>query len=152
MRFQWAFNGLNWFMNSYRAELNETTAAWLRGGGVEPAAGGSVWGVGMMVYGGVVTMALALFRQFFSGFWFHPIGFLLGATHLNDGANWGSLLFAWAIRFTVLKVGGATAVTKKLQPFFLGAFMGCVASIAMFTVVNAIAVSNGSTNFYSGIP
>ena len=39
-----------------------------------------------------------------------------------------------------------------LQPFFLGAFMGCVASIAMFTVVNAIAVSNGSTNFYSGIP
>ena len=106
----------------------------------------------MMVYGGVVTMALALFRQFFSGFWFHPIGFLLGATHLNDGANWGSLLFAWAIRFTVLKVGGATAVTGKLQPFFLGAFMGCVANIALFTVINAIAVSSGSSHFYYGIP
>lgn len=152
VRFQWAFNGLNWFMNSYRAELNETTAAWLRGGGAEPAGGASAWGVGMMVYGGVATMALAILRQFFSGFWFHPVGFLLGATNLNEGANWGSLLVAWAIRYAVLKVGGATAVTKKLQPFFLGAFMGCVASIAMFTVVNAIAVSNGSTNFYSGIP
>ena len=152
VRFQWAFNGLNWFMDKYRAELNETTAAWLRGGGAEPAGGVSPWGVGMMVYGGVVTMALALLRQFFSGFWFHPIGFMLGATHLNDGANWGSLLVAWAIRFTVLKVGGATAVTGKLQPFFLGAFVGCVASIAMFTVINAFAMANGSSHFYYGIP
>ena len=152
VRFQWGFNGLNWFFNSYRATLNGTTAQWLREGAGAASSGGSDWGSGMMLYGGIVTVILATLRQFFSGFWFHPIGFLLGSTHLNDGANWGSLLVAWAIRYTVLKVGGAPAVTKKLQPFFLGSFAGCVVSIFIFTVINTISVSSGSSHFYYGIP
>ncbi len=152
VRFQWGFNGLNWFMNGYRAALNETTAVWLQEGSGAATTGTTHWGNTMMMLGGGGAMLLAVLRQFFSGFWFHPIGFILGSTHLNDGANWGSLLFAWAIRMLVLKTGGATAVTRKLQPFFLGVFIGCIVSIAFFTLVNGIAVANGSKNFYYGIP
>ncbi len=151
VRFQWGFNGLNWFMNNYRTALNEATASWLReeSGAMAGTAG---WGRAMMVYGGSTAVLLALGRQFFSGFWFHPIGFILGSTHLNDGANWGSLLVAWAIRALVLKVGGAQAVTRKLQPFFIGVFIGCVICIAAFTLVNGLSVAQGSRNFYHGIP
>ena len=151
VRFQWAFNGLDWFMNHYRTALNETTASWMRaesGTSVDAPA----WGRGMMVFGGGVAMILAILRQFFSGFWFHPIGFILGATHLNDGANWGTLLVAWIIRASVLKVGGAQAVVRKLQPFFIGVFIGCVVCIGVFTAINGVAVANGAKNFYYGIP
>ncbi len=151
VRFQWPFNGLDWFMNNYRTVLNEATASMLRAeGGTTVDAPG--WGRAMMLFGGIVTMILAVFRQFFSGFWFHPIGFLLGATNLDQGANWGTLLVAWIIRATVLKIGGAQAVVKKLQPFFIGVFFGCVVSIALFTAINGIAVANGSKSFYFGIP
>jgi len=105
-----------------------------------------------MLFGGSVAMILAVFRQFFSGFWFHPIGFLLGATNLNGGANWGSLLVAWMIRASVLKVGGAQAVVRKLQPFFIGVFIGCVVCIAAFTAINGMAIAHGAKNFYYGIP
>lgn len=151
VRFQWAFNGLDWFMNHYRMALNEATASWMRTeGGTTVAA--PFWGRGMMLFGGGMAMILAVLRQFFSGFWFHPIGFLLGATNLDAGANWGSLLVAWIIRASVLKIGGAQAVVRKLQPFFIGVFIGCVVCIAMFTAINGIAIANGAKNFYYGIP
>ena len=105
-----------------------------------------------MVFSGSIMVALTLLRQFFAGFWFHPLGFLLGLTHLNDGANWGTLLVAWAIRALVLKVGGAKAVRDKLLPFFAGCFVGCLLAIMTFTVVNGISIASGSPLFYPGMP
>ena len=154
IKFQWAFNGLNWFMNSIRSPLNEATTEWLRSGAVDSSAQatGMSWGSRVMIGTGVISVILTLLRQFFAGFWFHPLGFVLGATHLNDGANWGTLLIAWAIRALVLKIGGARAVRNKLQPFFVGVFIGCIVGIAIFTVINSISVANGSMSFYPDMP
>ncbi len=105
-----------------------------------------------MLFCGGVMAVLTLVRQFFSGFWFHPIGFLLGWTNINNGAPWGTLLVAWAIRLAVLKIGGARAVRNKLLPFFTGAFIGCILSVAVFTVVNTNAYLSGSPNFASLLP
>ena len=152
IKFQWAFNGLNWFMNSYRTTLNQATVDWLRQTADSTAHAGPLWGRRAMFFSGSIMVILTLLRQFFAGFWFHPIGFLLGFTHLNDGANWGTLLIAWAIRALVLKIGGAKAVRSKLLPFAAGVFIGCLLAVMTFTVVNTISVASGSTLFYSSMP
>ncbi len=152
IKFQWAFNGLNWFMNQYRTTLNTATADWLRQSADPTASVGPNWGARAMCFTGSIMIVLTVLRQFFAGFWFHPLGFLLGPTNLSDGANWGTLLIAWAIRLTVLKVGGAHAVRTKLQPFFVGVFVGCLVAVAIFTVVNGISVANGSSLFYPQMP
>jgi hypothetical protein len=152
IKFQWAFNGLNWFMNRYRTLLNQATVDWLRQSADSSASLGPNWGARAMVFSGTIMVALTLLRQFFAGFWFHPLGFLLGFTNLNSGANWGTLLIAWAIRSLVLKIGGAKAVRDKLLPFFAGCFIGCILSIMVFTVVNTISSQSGSTLFYPAMP
>ncbi len=151
IRFQWAFNGLDWFMAKYRVTLGTATSTWLRDtGGIE--LGTADWGRRTTLLWGLITMALTLLRQFFSGFWFHPIGFILGSSAMNSGANWGSLLTAWAIRGLVLKISGATAVRNKLQPCFVGVFLGALAVLLIFSVVNSIGVSRGASNLYQAIP
>ncbi len=89
-----------------------------------------VWGT---VYGAGTVTVVALLRQFFAGFWFHPIGVIVGASWMAQEA-WGSLLLAWLIRFTVLKVGGAATVRKKLLPFATGIFLGGTAAYLIYAV------------------
>ena len=84
----------------------KATNDWLSAGGGEAAAAASPWEARAMLLGGGVTAVLAVLRHFVSGFWFHPIGFIVGWTSMMDyGAPWGTLLVAWIIRYT----------TKKLQ-------------------------------------
>ena len=146
----WLYSSWTWFVNSYREPLARATNDWLNTDAV-PAAS-SPWGGRAMFFCGSVMAVLTLLRQYFSGFWFHPIGFMLGWTNINNGAPWGTLLVAWAIRLTVLKIGGARAVRNKLLPFFTGAVIGCITSVAVFTVVNTNAFLSGSPNFASLLP
>jgi hypothetical protein len=95
-------------------------------GGVKP----QVWA---FAYGaGTVAIATTL-RQFFAGFWFHPIGFLVGATWMAQEA-WGSILLACLIRFAVLKLGGAATVREKLLPFATGIFLGGMTAYFFYAV------------------
>ena len=105
-----------------------------------------------MVLWGALAMLLTVLRQLFSGFWFHPIGLILGSSNMMDGAVWGSLLVAWAVRGLVLKVGGATSVKNKLQPFFVGVFLGALVVLLLFSAVNSLSVAHGSTLLYQDIP
>ena len=145
------YQGYLWFITRIRAPLTSATAQWLR-----EDAGVVIktvdWGRRAMVFSGVTMAILTVLRQYFAGFWFHPIGFMIGFTFQNDGANWGTLLVAWIIRYTVLKVGGARAVRTKLQPFFIGAFVGCVLAVGIFSAINGHAVAEGSPNFYNSMP
>ena len=86
-----------------------------------------------LTYGaGTVAVATAL-RQFFAGFWFHPIGLLVGPTWMAQEA-WGSLLLAFLIRLAVLKLGGAATVREKLMPAATGIFLGGTAAYFMYAV------------------
>ncbi|NLN02790.1 MAG: hypothetical protein GX174_12935, partial [Lentisphaerae bacterium] len=151
IRYQWAFNGLDWFLTQFRADLNVATTTWLRES-EGPTVHVANWGQRTMVFGAVVAMIITLLRQYFSGFWFHPIGFLLGSTYVFECANWGNLAVAWAIRLIVLKIGGATAVRHKLQPFFVGVFLGALVTLLTFFVINSISVAQGAGKMYTRIP
>lgn len=105
--------------------------------GINPAT----WGY---IGAAVATAAVTILRQTFPGFWFHPIAVILGGT--ADGLGmlmywslnlWGSLLAAWAIRFTVLKLGGAATVRNRLFPFFIGVFVAAVLAQLIFCGANA---------------
>lgn len=89
---------------------------------------------------GAVTIALAGLRLLFAGFWFHPIGFLLGPSDTIANA-WGSLLLAWGARMLVLRLGGAATVREKLRPAAVGLIAGTVMGFAAAIAVNSIAWS-----------
>ena len=88
-----------------------------------------------MAFAAAGTALVAVLRQFFAGFWFHPIGFILGPSEMME-IIWGSIFAAWMIRFAVLKIGGATTVRAQLYPFATGIFLGSALSNAIFLVIN----------------
>ncbi len=123
-RYQWAFETKWWYFFPYNLDMttanNHMLGTQAAQAGVNPAW--TVFGLSA-----ALAVALTLLRQFFSGFWFHPIGFLLCSTNFMDYI-WGSALTAWAVRLIALRFGGAATVREKLQPFFVGVFLGtCVA-------------------------
>ena len=86
-------------------------------------------------YAGGGTLIASIFRQIYSGFWFHPVGFILGPTRVMNSV-WGSLLMACLVRFLVLRIGGALWVRERLIPFAFGAFLASVLVQAFLLVVN----------------
>ena len=150
IRGSWLFNNFGWFVSSFRDPLAKATNDWLNAGAAPLAS--SPWEGRAMLLGGGVTAVLTVLRHYLSGFWFHPVGFMLGWTNIDGGAPWGTLLIAWFIRFATLKIGGARAVRDKLLPFFTGVFIGCMLSVAILTAVNAGAYFSGLPDFARIIP
>ncbi|TVR50024.1 MAG: hypothetical protein EA425_10850 [Puniceicoccaceae bacterium] len=98
--------------------------------------------------GGGVAVVLTVLRQLFAGFWFHPIGFLLGAS--GTLANvWGSLFLAWLVRLLVLRLGGAASVRERLRPAAVGLIAGTVIGYGVAILANSFvwSVSPGSNLF-----
>ncbi|NBD35732.1 MAG: hypothetical protein GVY30_07000 [Chloroflexi bacterium] len=128
MEHGWAFSDKSWYFSSFKNSLSQASAEMTMARG-EDAAGSERGGMdpslnGYLIGGGA-TAVVATIRQFVPGFWFHPIGVLLAPNWMCT-IMWGSCLVAWILRLSVLKLGGAMAVREKLQPFFVGAFVGAV--------------------------
>jgi len=87
-------------------------------------------------FGSGITILLSIIRQLFAGFWFHPLGFVLGASQLMQDA-WGSLLVALVVRYAVLKLGGAATVREKLVPFAIGCFLGVIGTSIVVSIFAA---------------
>jgi len=106
---------------------------------VEGDEGGAVEGIRnstwAAAYAGGSVGTVTVLRQVVAGFWFHPIGFLLGPMKIMEYIC-GSLLVAWMVRFLALKIGGATAVRDKLFPFFAGVFLASVTAKGFFLLLN----------------
>jgi hypothetical protein len=150
IRYQWAFNQ-EWFFSSYKAQLAQASGELSRAkegaalaGGLQPAT----WGI---IFGGAVTVVLTVLRQIFAGFWFHPIGFILGSSYMIEGI-WGSVLVAWAIRAMALKIGGAATVKTKLFPFFVGLFLGSVVFLLINIVHTGYLQAHGIERIYNVMP
>lgn len=91
------------------------------------------WAMG---FGGVLTAVVTVLRQWFPGFWFHPIGLLAGPSDMMQ-TLWGSVLAAWVVRFVVLRLGGAATVREKLVPVAVGIFAAALCGHALHIVGNA---------------
>jgi hypothetical protein len=89
----------------------------------------------MMIYAAAATTLVTVLRQIFAGFWFHPIGIVLGASDMMQQV-WGSVLAAWAIRYLVLKLGGAATVRTKLLPFAVGMFVAAMVAFVLMWFIN----------------
>lgn len=145
----WAM-GQGWFFRSYATELTATNAQVFQPDSAAVAGGWRPVHFAYLYGAGGATLFTVL-RQIFAGFWFHPIGFILGSAHMLE-SSWGSCLVAGVIRWVVLKFGGAATVKTKLFPFFIGVFLGCCASILLFTLYGYHLQANGIERIYGVLP
>ena len=121
---------------AFNAELASAQSA-MSSHGADAATGAATqarfWALG---FGGALAAAVTLLRQLFPGFWFHPIGILVGPSDMVQGA-WGSLLAAWLVRWCVLRLGGAATVREKLVPAAVGIFLAALVGHGLYIVGNA---------------
>jgi hypothetical protein len=176
---QWSYGSTLWYFSSYQNELQKNTTALLneqkaatpeapataaptgettaattavaeakdKRGFIESVQP-STWAY---LYGGLLAMIVAALRQFIAGFWFHPIGVILGSSHMLEW-SWSSILFAGVLRWVVLKLGGAATVKKKLMPLGAGLVIGSVLAFLFMNVLSAYAYANESTTTFGGLP
>jgi hypothetical protein len=144
LRYAWAYDAKPWYFNNLNQELSQASFA-LTGDALETGKGMAQATYGYL-YGAGIVGILTVLRQLFAGFWLHPIGFMLGSTHVmgsGGGALWGSFLTAWFIRLTVVKLGGAETVRSKLLPFFAGVFLASVLTLLLNVLYAAYLRSQG---------
>jgi len=91
--------------------------------------------------GAVATGITAGLRQIFAGFPLHPVGFILAPT--VGGRIWGSCIIAFLLRIVVLRLGGARTVRRRLQPFFIGVFLGAVIGHLVMMGYSSYLLSQG---------
>jgi len=147
IRYNWAFDTKLWYFFSYNREVDTATTSWL-GQNTGAATGGVNPEILATCLAGGITIVLTALRQFFAGFWFHPVGFVLGSTNFMDYI-WGSALTAWIIRTIVLRIGGAETVRNKLHPIFIGVFLGAVAAYVLLAIHSAYLFSTGVERPYT---
>ncbi len=147
MKYSWAFDLKPWYLYVMNQDLALATQ---RMTGDVPSTGMAIstWGY---IYAAVGTLILAVLRQVFAGFWFHPVGFMLGSSWFTWYV-WGSCLAAWVLRLAVLKIGGAATVRDRLRPFFIGFFIAAVLSQLLFTIHAGFLAAEGIEQVYRAIP
>jgi hypothetical protein len=151
IRYQWSFNSLSWFFNSFNTDMAKATTEMTKTVHETGITDNIDYGTRTIFAFGGISIILTILRQFFSGFWFHPIGFILGSSHMMENV-WGSVLTAWIIRSSVLTFGGATCVKKKLLPFFVGVFVSSILVLVIFYIVGTYMRAIGVENIYGVLP
>lgn len=149
LRYKWAYHQ-EWLFSTYKGDLANATTL-MKTGQDSAAATSADWGTRTLGISAGVAVLLTVLRQLFSGFWFHPIGFILGSAHMMEFC-WGSVLVAWGIRSSVLKLGGVNSIRNKLKPFFVGALAGSIVIATLFYVIGALAMNHGATTLFSDFP
>jgi hypothetical protein len=136
-----AFRGFNAELASAQSAMSAAQAA----SSTSAPDQARVWALGV---GAGATATVTLLRQWFPGFWFHPIGLLAGPSDMMQTV-WGSLLAAWVIRLGVLRLGGAVTVREKLVPVAVGIFLAALAGHALHIAGNAywFFFNKGSVKF-----
>jgi hypothetical protein len=164
VRYAWAYYEKSWYFFDFNSNLGAATTAMLAqdaasaavAAGVPPAAAPPVaagispetWAY---AYGAGITTLLTVLRQLFAGFWFHPLGFILGTTRIMDYI-WGSVLVALIIRASVLWFGGAVTVREKLRPFFVGVFLGAITTFTIWGLYGLYLYNHDVERIYGAIP
>lgn len=93
-------------------------------------------GVGAMVAAGVFTLLLAYLRTVFTGFPFHPIGYVACNTHTMT-AFFVPFLFSWLVKGMLLRYGGAGAF-RRATPVFVGLIVGDIVIQAFWAVAGRV--------------
>lgn len=89
-----------------------------------------------------VTILLFVAKSLWVNFPLHPVGYILANTYFINMV-WGSLLTALVVKGIALKAGGVLVVRNILRPFFVGMFLGAVASYVLWDVVALVLQAFG---------
>ena len=91
----------------------------------------SLFGIGLGV------MVLLTFLKYRFSWWpLHPIGFpIAGVSYVYWTTV--SVFIAWAIKFVLLQVGGAT-LYRRYRPFFLGVLTGYTLGVSLSVLVDVV--------------
>ncbi len=87
-----------------------------------------------MGIGAVVTGILMVFHHRYVGFPFHPVGYAIAGGSVMEKRAWFSILLAWAIKTTILTVGGP-GLYRRFVPFFAGLILGQHIVGGLWTIV-----------------
>ena len=105
-----------WFFKNLPMRIGKVAT-----GAMEPA--GVYWsGMGFLGIGGAGMLLLTWLRQRLLWWPLHPLGFPIMTSWVVDWM-WFSVFFAWLVKVTVLKYGGAALFTRT-RDFFLGMLVG----------------------------
>jgi hypothetical protein len=97
----------------------------------------SLFGIGASV------MSLLTFLKYRLPWWpLHPIGFALAGTGTFVRYTVFSVFIAWAIKFLILRIGGAM-LYRTYRPFFLGVLVGYTTGIAVSILVDIVWFPGG---------
>jgi hypothetical protein len=141
---RWPYMDKGFLISDYNTEMARAKTVRASTPGLTDAGEATAWtqaaSIGApalgYIFAAAVTTVLVILRQVFTGFWFHPIGFVVGSTVLMEYI-WGSVLVAFVIRAVTLKIGGAVVVREKLLPFFVGVFLASLAAYFIVGIINA---------------
>ena len=129
-------NFKGWFYKSLPILIGKTAV-----NAMEPS--GVYWpGLGFAGLGGAGMLLLTWLRQRFLWWPLHPIGFPIMTSWIVDWM-WFSVFFAWLVKVTVLKYGGAPLYSRS-RDFFLGMIVGRMLITGGWLVVDYLSgmVSN----------
>lgn len=104
-----------------------------------------------LTIGVVGTLVISLLRSQFMWFPFHPIGYVLAASHFVQ-LTWFAALLAWVVRSVLFRLGGAQAIRRGLVPFCVGMFLAAIVSILFFDALGMILRAQGVADVYSKMP
>ena len=130
-------NSNAWFFKNMPSLIYKTAATNIE----EPQ--GIYWhGMSFVGIGAGAMLGLTWLRQRFLWWPLHPIGFPIMTSWLVDWM-WFSIFFAWLIKVTILKYGGASLYARS-RYFFLGMIAGRMLITGGFLVVDYLSgmVSN----------
>jgi hypothetical protein len=87
-----------------------------------------------VVMGSILTYGMMLARSRFSGFPFHPIGYIMSLTYPGF-MFWFSIFLGWLFKVLIMRFGGHDSY-RKTVPLFLGLALGDIAMILFWLVID----------------
>ena len=130
-----------WFFKNMPNIIYKTAAT-----NIEEPEGVYWMGMSFVGAGAGAMLALTWLRQRFLWWPLHPIGFPIMTSWLVDWM-WFSIFFAWLIKVTILKYGGASLFARS-RYFFLGLIAGRMLITGGFLVVDYLSGMVGNAIFW----
>jgi hypothetical protein len=97
---------------------------------------------------GAAGMSVLTFLKYRLPWWpLHPIGFALAGTGTSVRYTVFSIFLAWAIKFIILRIGGAM-LYRRFRPFFLGVLIGYTAGIGLSLLVDIVWFPGAGHNIH----
>jgi hypothetical protein len=93
-----------------------------------------LWNWLALGFGAALTWTMMLMRSRFTGFPFHPIGYLVCQTYPGN-MFWFSIFLGWSAKTVITRFGGADTY-RKVTPAFLGLAFGDVAMMLFWLAID----------------